>query len=260
MLLDDLLKVLLDKQPGWFFQISSLILIVILIFVAIWVFKATKRYYESVDKENRIIGLLEERNTLQTEKFTQSAISVQLSVVIENTKNFIFDFKDYYDSNSDDSVTEYIQSIVESLATDIKIVVGEKHRCGFWIVDDARNKLTLINGSSAFPHGSIDNKVLDLNHSIAGRAYRKKETLFIEDVSSDADWHLSDVPSSYKSLICVPVGTWGVVTIDGKEKMNHNTVLISELYSSIIEVYLTKFFHDQLSNITVNNAAAASQE
>ncbi|MED4206606.1 GAF domain-containing protein [Neobacillus mesonae] len=250
----DIFEVLLDKQPSWFFQLSSIILTIILGICAVWVFKGAKRYYQAVDKENRIVTLLEEKNTLYKDNNENKAITDQMCVVLENSTTFI---KALNDSNNNDVATQ-IQTIIESLATDIKNVVGERHRCGYWVADENGQYLSLVNGSAAFPHGYVNSRTLDINHSIAGRCYRKNETLFINDVVNDADWVFSDSPSSYTSLICVPVAHWGVITIDGKQKMTHNTVLISKLYASIIEGFMNKLLlnlsHSQ--NDSQNEAAA----
>ncbi|MGW8428834.1 GAF domain-containing protein [Peribacillus simplex] len=254
--MDDILKVLLDKQPVWFFQASSVVLLIILIIVAIWVFKGAKRYSDGIDKENRLVGLLDERNILQQEKDTHKAITDQLSVVLENGTNFVKALNEYNSTST--SVNIFIQSIIESMATDIKTVVGERHRCGFWNPDENEEFLKLGYGSSSFPPGYAHQRQLSINHSIAGRCYRKREILFINDVTQDPDWTISDNPSSYTSLICVPVSNWGVITIDAKQNMNDNTVLIGKFYSSIIEGFLNRYALDQLSNLASAHSSAES--
>ncbi|MED3792133.1 hypothetical protein P4571_06750 [Niallia alba] len=257
--MSDLLKVLLDKQPNWFFTISSLLLIAILVIIAIWVYKGAKNYATSVNKENRLIELLEERNVLQREKDKQAGINEQIAVVLENSSNFINSLNNYNLSDTS-NMNQGVQTVIESLATDIKSVVGEKHRCGCWLVDPNTDYLTLFNGSSAFPSEQIMQKKLSINHSIAGRSYRKKETIHIDNVNNDPDWSLTDNPSSYSSLICIPIGTWGVITIDGKQNMSHNTVLIGKLYASIIEGYMNKFFYNEVTNIVTSEAAYSNED
>ncbi|MEE3951667.1 GAF domain-containing protein [Peribacillus frigoritolerans] len=249
--MDDLLKVLLDKQPNWFFQASSIVLIAILIIVGIWVFKATKRYAESVDKENRLVTLLSERNDFLNEKESLLAITNQLNVVLENGTSFIKDLNHY---QPPDSVHIHIQTIIESMATDIKTVIGEKHRCGFWLADDDNSILKFVNGSASFS-GFAKQRLLKINHSIAGRCYRKNSSLHINDVSLDPDWSISDNPGSFTSLICVPVLNWGVITIDAKQKMTDNTVLIGEFYASIIEGFLNKYTLGQINNVFFEEVA-----
>lgn len=126
-------QVLLDKQPSWFFNISALILIAILLVILFWVFRGAKKYHDAVGKENRLTELLEERNTLQNESSIQKNISSQLEVVLGNAKSFMDTYNEY---SKEDKLTKpspsfLVQSIIESLASDIKTVVGEKHRCGF---------------------------------------------------------------------------------------------------------------------------------
>ncbi|USK61359.1 GAF domain-containing protein [Peribacillus asahii] len=249
----DLLKVLLDKQPSWFFQVSSILLIIILIIVGFWIFRATKRYSESVDKEDRLVALLSERNEFENEKNNLISLTNQLNVALENGTSFIKDLNDYQPS---ESINPYIQTIIESMATDIKVVIGEKHRCGLWMADDDNGILRLFNGSASFSNGQTIQRILHINHSIAGRCYRKNTTLFIDDVTLDPDWSTSDGSSSYTSLICIPIINWGIITIDAKQKMNHNTVLIGKFYASIIEGFLNKFISGQIQNLSSEEVAA----
>jgi putative methionine-R-sulfoxide reductase with GAF domain len=251
----DAIKALLAKEPTWFFNTAAIFLLAILVVFLYWAYRGAKNYAEAVNKENKLTRLLEERNSLQQEKLLHKAITEQMSVVLENSTNFIKALNNYDVNNT----SNQIQTIIESLATDIKTVVGERHRCGFWVNTDDNNQfLTLVNGSASFPNDYINNRTLDVNRSIAGRSYRKKETLLINDVINDADWVFSDSPSSYSSLICVPVGPWGVITIDGKQEMTHNTVLIGRLYASIIEGLMNNFLIDLRSSEQQQLEAAAT--
>jgi putative methionine-R-sulfoxide reductase with GAF domain len=251
----DAIKILLEKQPSWFFHVSSLVLLIILGIIGYWVFIGAKRYSDAIAKEDKLVTLLEERNLIRQEKESNRAITDQICVVLENSTTFIKALNNF--NNEEYHVNNHVQTIIESLATDVKTVIGERHRCGFWLADENNSNLTLANGSAAFPFGYVNNKTLDINNSIAGRCYRKKETIFIDDVSQDPDWSTTDNQSSYTSLICVPVGPWGVITIDGKQKMTHNTVLIGKLYASIIEGYMNKFLLGQVSDFTQTEVAAS---
>lgn len=61
----DIVSAFLDKSPPWFFIISSIILIVILIIIGVLVYIAVKRFADNANKENKVIKLLEERETLK---------------------------------------------------------------------------------------------------------------------------------------------------------------------------------------------------
>lgn len=53
---------------------------------------------------------------------------------------------------------------------------------------------------------------------------------------------MSEQASSYTSLICIPVGSWGVITIDAKQPMGNGALLVGELYASIIHSILDEAF------------------
>ncbi|MDC7770322.1 hypothetical protein POL88_15450 [Priestia megaterium] len=244
-MVEDALKVLLDKQPTWFFQVSSVVLIIILGILGFWAFLGSKRFAQGMGKENQLIELLKEQNDLKTQVNTHQSISAQLSTVIENSRSFIDSLNMYRRvDKADRHIAEhFVQTIIEGLSSDVKSVVGEKHRCGLWIQrDDNGSTLNLVHGSAGFPESYINNRTLDINNSIAGRSFRKKESIFNkEDVTLDSDWTPTTSSGSYNALICVPVGNFGVITVDAKQPMHENALLIAELYASICEGFFIEF-------------------
>ncbi|MFP7273735.1 GAF domain-containing protein [Bacillus paralicheniformis] len=239
----DIVSAFLDKSPPWFFIISSIILIVILIIIGVFVYIAVKRFADNANKENKVIKLLEERETLKNENLHNKLLTEQLTVAISNAKTFVdllvLIQKNRSGSTGDD-VLHAINKILEGLTAVIKTDIGEMHRCGFWINDDTG--LRLLCGSSGFPLDYPGNRVLDINHSIAGRCFRKSESINIVDVTKDADWKESDSSNTYSSLICIPISEWGVVTIDAKREMSDNTLQIGQLYCSIISGILGEYY------------------
>ncbi|WP_336737362.1 hypothetical protein [Bacillus altitudinis] len=237
----DIISAFLDKSPPWFFIISSFILIAILLIIGCFVYIAVKRFADNANKENKVIKLLEERETLKNENLHHKLFTEQLTVAITNAKTFV-DLLVYIQkkrSDSDDAVLDAINKILEGLTAVIKTDIGEMHRCGFWIIDDT--VLRLLCGSSGFPLNYPGNRVLDINNSIAGRCFRKLESINIADVTKDVDWKESDSSNTYNSLICIPISDWGVVTIDAKRKLSDNTLQIGQLYCSIISGILGEY-------------------
>ncbi|MEK5211003.1 GAF domain-containing protein [Bacillus sp. FSL R5-0603] len=237
----DIISVFLDKSPPWFFIFSSIILIFILIVIAVFVSIAAKRYADNAVKENKLIKVLEERDNLKNENLHTNLVSEQLSVVITNAKSFV-DMLVYIQKNptTTEGVLNRIQKILDGLAADIKTDIGEKHRCGFWAADE--ESLRLICGSSGFPQEYTSSRELPINDSIAGRCFRKSQIINVADVTTDVDWSESDSSNTYKSLICIPIKDWGVVTIDAKREMNDNTLQIAQLYCSIISGFLGELY------------------
>lgn len=241
----EIIKVIIEKQPSWFFNIAAVIMLAILAIIGYWVFKGAKQYAESINKENRLISLQQQLSDQKDITSSYKNTSSQLASVVQNARLFINSLNEFRDSTQVEVAYFLIQRIVEALASDIKSNGGERHRCGIWFENVDEGVLYLAHASAGFPHSYIGNRTLGMHESIAGRAYRKKRTIKIDDVQSDSDWNPSDTPSSYRALICVPVASWGVLTIDAKEPMDENAVLIGELYASIIEGIL-----DEVSRIS----------
>ncbi|MDW8515808.1 GAF domain-containing protein [Priestia flexa] len=256
---EDGLKVLLDKQPTWFFQVSSIVLILILIALGYWAFLGSKRFAQGMDKENQLIELLREQNDLKGKINEHEKISLQLSTVLENARSFVDSLNTYRKKERLDRDTPnyFVQRIVEGLSSDIKSVVGEKHRCGLWLPDIDNKTLTLTHGSAGFQETYIG-KTLDINHSIAGRSVRKNESIFINDVTKDSDWTPTKSSGSYTALICVPIGDFGVITVDAKQPMHDNALLITELYASICEGLYIEYTNQFVFG--AEKQTAASQE
>lgn len=134
-----------------------------------------------------------------------------------------------------------IQRLVDSLTTDIKMKSGEHHRCCIWGADgpDLRPLVT----SSGFPNNYNVSRELHRDNSIAGRAFRTKQTQNIPDVTLDREWSRNpDSRSTYKSLICIPIGDVAVLTIDGNEPMRIECQHIGELFAAVIEGAINEYY------------------
>lgn len=233
--MDKIITEWFKRLPDWAFTWSSVIFIALLIGISIMVWIAVKRYSDAIGRENRIITLQEkivvhEKNATFHERNTS-----QLQNVLMNSRSFVNTLNKNRIDNSEPNYDAFIQRIVEAIASDIKSHGGERHRCGLWLEDQEEGVLTLFFGSSGFPEHYIKSRQLNINDSIAGRAFRKKQVLKIDNVHEDSDWSMSDSSNSYSALICIPVGPWGVITIDAKQPLDENAQLIGELYTSILE-------------------------
>ncbi|WP_141432397.1 hypothetical protein [Bacillus sp. 03113] len=245
--MDKIISELFERLPNWFFILSSILLLILLISISIPIWIAVKRYADSAGKENRIITLQEDIATHKKISEVNINSTSQLQNVLMNTRSFFNAFNQlkYKDEIFYDQL---IQRIVEAIAADIKSQGGERHRCGIWIEVPEQGQLKLTTGSSGFPEQYIGNRVLDINNSIAGRSFRKKQIIKVDNVVEDTDWSSQDSTNSYSALICIPLGNWGVVTIDAKNPLNENAQLIGELYCSIIEGIM-----EELLNIMAYN-------
>lgn len=242
------------RLPDWAFVASSVIFLALLILITYFISIATKRFSDAAGKENRVITLQEENREKLLELTQFKSSTAQLQTVLMNARSFIHSLNQLatIDNPSHDIL---IQSIIEGIASDVKTYGGERHRCGLWLEEQDLGVLILSNGSAGFSDTYIDNRELEINNSIAGRCFRKQQSINISDVTTDSDWSSADSSGSYKALICIPVGSWGVITIDAKEPMEENALLIGEFYSVIIEGIFNDLTN-RMETATINQTAA----
>ncbi|RLJ89905.1 GAF domain-containing protein [Planococcus citreus] len=220
--------------PSWVVNIISIILIALVIGITVFVWQGVRRFSQAMGRENRLVSLQERVAELENDVRIYKSKSLQLQNVTINTRSFINSLNKLIGNEEGDSYS-FIQRIVEAVASDIKGSGSERHRCGYWIYEHDTKKLTLHNGSAGFPESYIRKRHLGLDESIAGRAFRKQQTLNLSDVTTDGDWSASDSAGTYKALICIPIDYFGVLTIDAREPMDESIQIIGELYASIIE-------------------------
>jgi hypothetical protein len=261
----DFWKEMLGKFPDFFFVVAALIVLFILIVIGIWVSIGAKRFADSMGKENRLISLQEEMIKEKEENKINSDIASLLKTVIENTESHIHHLnriKNQVESYSAQALEyrQLIQQLINSLSNDIKFNPGERHRCGLWVEDeDTGNKsLILVVGSTGFPPDYILNRVLNIDRSIAGNCFRKKQVIKRDNVLVDEDWEKNrHSNSNYTALICVPISDMGVLTIDALKPMKEEILCIAQIYARIIEIALSELsgaeFHEEyLNHLEVN--------
>lgn len=238
-------KELFIKLPDWFYGIAAVIILVGMAVAIYWVVLGAKKFQTAIGRENRIIELQNELITIKDSLKLHSHLSLQLSTTIANAEAYIRSLNDLRLNTTDHEELTFksinlMQRIVDALSSDVKFQAGDRHRCGLWTENEGQ--LTLLVGSTEFPNEYIRNRKLDLNWSIAGKCFRKKSIVHLDDVSTDDDWQRSNNSSSpYKSLICIPLSNIGVLTIDAMNPMSTDTVYIGQLYSRIIEGTLNEY-------------------
>lgn len=229
--------------PEWAVTVISLIMIGLVFGVAVMVWIAVRRYSVAIGRENRLLTLADQVADLKTNASDYKTKALQFQTVTMNARSFINSLNTMVEEKKGNP-TSLVQRIVEAIASDIKASGSERHRCGFWLYDVDRDSLTLVNGSAGFPDTYINKRTLDLNDSIAGRSFRKRQTLNLPDVTNDGDWSRVDSSGTYKALICIPIEEFGVLTIDAREPMDESIQIIGELYASIIEGVFYEMIRD----------------
>lgn len=249
--MNNVLIELLDRLPAWSYHVfASIIAFGIFLFI-IKVFSKDQKISNLIDRSldlvndqklyyNQIDKLKEENRALKYEV-------TQFTSCINNVKEI---YKTLLEAKLSSSRTEnhhvtsdLLQRAIESLAYNIKSVSGDNHRVGIWSKHN-EDELILIRASSGFPNDYVGQRKLELNRSIAGRCFRKGESINCPNVLADEDWVSNPQSSSqYKSLICIPLYGWGVLTIDAFQPLNDSCLIIGELYSSIINEIMLEYIH-----------------
>ncbi|WP_342626548.1 GAF domain-containing protein [Brevibacillus massiliensis] len=152
-------------------------------------------------------------------------------------------------------VHNLFQRLVEALASDVKYRPGERHRCGLWI--ESGGELILLHASAGFPDHYLRNRRLDIERSIAGKSFRRGQTIVLDNVRENDDWEPNPESSSpYLALICIPIGRWGVLTVDALHPMKEHVKMICELYGCMIEGAMEEY----MRLLSVTEIAASKPE
>jgi type II secretory pathway pseudopilin PulG len=268
---DKLGEEVIKNMPGWFYVMASVIILIILIIIAGWTWLGAKRFADGIRKENRLLSLHDELNTQRQQNGKNEGVASQLLTSVENADVLLKSMIDLR-VNQYLSSTEYLQHIqqqgraliqraVDALASDIKFRPGERHRCGYWAAQEGQLRIEVA--SAGFPDYYIGERLLEIDNSIAGRSFRKREVIKVDSVGEDVDWQRNSKSSSpYKAIICIPVVPWGVLTIDALNPMNEEVKSIGQLYARIIEGAINEsFIALQLQGgVVTDDVAAASHD
>lgn len=231
----------IDKLYPWHIHVAGAVLIVGLLVFFFFTFYGVGKFAKSISailKHNETIEKLWTNiSTLKIENDENKIIANYMSRVVYNIKPFIDSLNELRlsnDSRQKLAQSAYlIQDLINSLTTDIRYKSGEIHRCCLWVIDEQYLRPMVV--SSGFPANYSNSRMLERDNSIAGRAFRTKRTQNIPDVSADKEWIKNDESrSKYHSLICIPIGSIGVLTIDGIESMGVECEQIGELFASVM--------------------------
>ncbi|RKD21111.1 hypothetical protein BEP19_15670 [Ammoniphilus oxalaticus] len=260
--MSDFWKELFARMPDWLLNTAALVIIAAVIIMLFWFILAARKFSETMGNENRVIQLQDDLIIERKQSQINEDISSQAVTTLQNMKNYISALNDirfsftYEDPNIYTyKVTSLIQRLIDGLAADVKLSPGERHRCGVWLENNGILKLRYA--SSGFPENYIGVRELSIEHSLAGKSFRRKQTVKYTDVTEEEDWEKNPASSSdYTALICIPMAGWGVLTIDALKPMRDEVSIIGELYGALIESAVIEF----LINDSMANEAAASKE
>jgi putative methionine-R-sulfoxide reductase with GAF domain len=252
-------------MPPWFFEACAIALILALCISLWWITLGAKRFSQAMGRENKLIKLQDDLRKTKDQNLEYQGTASQVTTAIVNSQSFIDSLNHIYGLEDPRDIriksVDLIQRIIEALASDVKSKPGDKHRCGLWVLDD--DDFLLAFGSTGFPENYIGSRRLNVNWSVAGKSFRKGQTLSLPDVTKDDEWQRNaDSNSAYTSLICIPIDPWGVLTVDGLNPMNDDVKNIGELYCSILTGAISSLNHavEKIEHGSYAEASATASE
>lgn len=238
--MEGIIRGMLDKLPPWSYQVFALVICAGLIFYFVRTLYINKRFTEMVadviKRDDRVQSVQEKMDKLRASQVQSEHSSQQMISALRNLKVFMDTFNDLKQTNDAYVVlTEtgfLMQRMLDMLAIDMKLKPGGHHRCGIWLHADSF--LTMRFASAGFPKHYVGERQFHVDRSVAGRSYRKQAIVHSSEVRKDEDWEANvDSKSPYQSLLCLPLGEFGVLTIDGLEPFPEAGRAIGEMYAAL---------------------------
>ena len=244
--MSNLISEIFKSLPNWARMTISVITVVgvalafVLIIYTIW------KFARAVDKESRVFDLSKQNQQLLEENRQIRYFSTLLKTnfelldeIIPTLEIQISRIQDVWYSNNQEAkkkcVDEVYDVIIDAVQRYIDVLTSEfnsenKCRISVWGLSNkegSEDKLNIIARSATFLRSS--NRELDINNSIAGRAFRKGTMQLSKRLESDPDWEKYLLDSRYKSISAFPIQGEKVVTIDYKNVPTEVEERLSEL-------------------------------
>ncbi|MCE5167987.1 GAF domain-containing protein [Paenibacillus profundus] len=245
--MESLMKAMLDKLPSWSYQLFAVVIAAGLVFYFIKTLYINKKFtevvHEVLHREDRLQSLQVRVDELQTVGLKTEHASQQTLSALRNIKPFVETLNGLRALDDPYTVLHesafLLQRMLDMLAVDMKCSPGGHHRCGIWVYEEPF--VTLHLASAGFPKHYVDTRQLHIDRSVVGRSFRKQMTVQSADVLKDEDWERNpESKSPYRALICIPLGAFGALTIDGLEAFNESSAVIGELYAAVFTGIMTE--------------------
>jgi len=235
----------------WTVDVGALVLIIGFTCV-VWSWsRAANNLIRLLGREDRLVELTAKAQALEDDRRQSKVTALQLQAVIRQIRPFLSEYHRIRESGSDNPIEVgknldgLLSRLVERLPLDIKLLSGEAHRSGLWVVDWHSRKLILAWASTGFPADYRYSRTLDIDHSIAGRAVRKGTTEIVDDVTKDPDYSPPRYAHDYRALICIPIAyrddIGAVLTTDGKHPFSESQIDICHAYAGVMELVFGEY-------------------
>ncbi|MCG7435548.1 hypothetical protein [Lysinibacillus fusiformis] len=246
----DFFKVLITDSPLLVQIIIFAIVIIGIALMFVFLSLGAYRFATAVNKESKAFDLSKSNQDLvreneklkdELQKFTNLVESTSNVMEVSNKKlEFLHNsaFDKMIDSwiNKDLTIlvktkTYFLENMTDIIYSALNLAAHEvnyqnRGRLSLWSLgndneddSDENHYLQKVYRSVQFNYSKNETNKLDINESIAGRAYRTKSKQIVLDLVNDPDWNKAS-NDTYKSIIAYPIGKSRVLTIDFKEFPN----------------------------------------
>ena len=244
--MSELISQIFANLPDWARMLISGLTVVGVALVFGFIIYTIWKYAQAVDKESRVFNLSKQNQQLLEENRQIRYFSTLLKTnfelleeIIPTLENQIDRIIEVWDDDSKEVKTKRISEVYDVLSDAVQryidVLTSEfnsenKCRISVWGLSNkegSEDKLNIIARSATFLRSS--NRELDINNSIAGRAFRKGTKQLSKHLESDPDWEKYLLDSRYKSISAFPIQGEKVVTIDYKNVPTEVEERLSEL-------------------------------
>ena len=243
--MSELISQIFENLPDWARIIISVLTVVGVALVFVFIIYTIWKYANAVDKESRVFNLSKQNQQLLEENRQIRYFNTVLKTNFELLEEIILTLEDQIVriiEVSDDSkekkierINEVYDVLIAAVQRYIDVLTSEfnsenKCRISVWGLSNkegSEDKLNIIARSATFLRSST--RELDINNSIAGRAFRKRTKQLSNHLESDPDWEKYLLDSRYKSISAFPIQGEKVVTIDYKNVPTEVEERLSEL-------------------------------
>ena len=245
VIMSDLISKIFEILPEWAKWAISILTVLGVALAFGSIIYTILKYANAVDKESRVFDLSKQNKQLSEENRQIRYFSTLLKTnfelleeIIPTLENQIDRIIEVWDDDSQEvkkqRVSEVYDVFSDAVQRYIDVLTSEfnsenKCRISVWGLnkEESEDKLNIIARSATFFRSS--NRELDINNSIAGRAFRKGTKQLSKHLESDPDWGKYLLDSRYKSISAFPIQGEKVVTIDYKNVPTEVEECLSEL-------------------------------
>lgn len=262
-MVETFIEQLFNNIHEWAKLIVSLLVIIFCGLALVLFIKGIWKYINAIDKESRVFNVLGENEKLRREvnriplinNFLETKFLLLSDIMstFEGLEQSIYELiAKAPDNTSDQSEQEawqiekreqidvVNQFFVKSVQRYIDAMSGEfsvQNRCRITIWIHRNNQLEVLTRSSNFTTNP-NYPILKLNHSIAGRAFRKSEKQYSKNLKEDPDYFGGDGQKRYVAINAFPLEHNKVITIDfNKETDELQDFLSDDIASGLSYIY-----------------------